>query len=29
MNQAEFWIIVILLLWIAYDTREIRKRLDK
>jgi len=29
MKDAEFWIVVALLLWIIFDVREIRKRLDK
>jgi hypothetical protein len=29
MNHTDFWIVVVILLWIAYDTREIRKRLNR
>jgi len=28
MRDADFWILAVLILWIAYDTREIRKKLD-
>jgi hypothetical protein len=28
MNDADFWIIAVLLLWIIYGTREIREKLD-
>jgi hypothetical protein len=29
MNDADFWIVAVFLLWIVYDTREIHRRLDK
>lgn len=29
MRDADFWILAILILWVAYDTRDIRKRIGR